>query len=63
MSKLMRIAMLGGAVILGNLIHASRNSLASEDPCGNLCEDASQCGGWCPFCFPNPVQPPGACAG
>ena len=61
MHRLMRIVLIAGVIIVVNMIIATRNPLASDPPCGEICESGSGCFGSCPICFPNPILFPGTC--
>ena len=61
MSKFVRIGMIAGGIILANVIYAASNPLASQEPCLSLCATGEHCGGPCPICFPNGLEPGGLC--
>jgi hypothetical protein len=60
--RLKALAFISAVVLVANLAYGRLNPVvASESGCGDWCENYTQCSTPCYICFPNPLEPPGAC--
>lgn len=56
------VAVVSVVILLTNFSYARLNPLLADEPgCGKVCRDYTECSQPCYICFPNPLEPPGAC--